>query len=164
MELKIKKSMKAFWSTKDWSQKPTSFLLDQFSLEAGYPTDAPPCSIFQQTEGDGRKLKKVQELAQYFREQCRHLCTKTKYIYIYIYIITTNESLRSVNYEGKKRKGKKKNCSLYKSETNLFQMFCGLMWYLGKCWGKLPHSLELFLAIGLISTLRGTMLFLSTKK
>ena len=29
----------------------------------------------------------------------------------------------------RKRKGKKKNCSLYKSETNLYKMWCGLsMW------------------------------------
>ena len=36
------------------------------------------------------------------------------------------DPLRLINFEVKKRKGKKKNCSLYKSETNLFQMLRGL--------------------------------------
>ena len=42
-----------------------------------------------------------------------------------------------INYDkAKKRKEKKKNCSLYRSGTNLYQMWCGLMWYLGQCWEK----------------------------
>ena len=36
---------------------------------------------FPGSEGDSRKLKKVQELVQHFCEQCRHhyVATKTKY-------------------------------------------------------------------------------------
>ena len=38
MDLIIKRSMKAFWNTKDLSQKPaTSFVLEHFLLETGYP-------------------------------------------------------------------------------------------------------------------------------
>ena len=44
-------------------------------------------------------------------EQCRHYVPKGNKI------ISTDESLRSINYEAKKRKGKNKICSLYKSET-----------------------------------------------
>ena len=46
MGLIIKKSMKAFWNTKDWSQNPaTSFVLEQFLQQTGYrPTDAPLCA------------------------------------------------------------------------------------------------------------------------
>ena len=33
----INRSMKAFWSTKDWSQKPTSFVLEEFLLETSFP-------------------------------------------------------------------------------------------------------------------------------
>ena len=37
----------------------------------------------------------------------------------------------------KKGKGKKnKNCSLYKSETNFYKMWCGLKWCVGRCWEK----------------------------
>ena len=49
MDLIIKRTMKAFWNTKDWSQKLTSFVLEQFLLETSYPTDGPLCSIFQKT-------------------------------------------------------------------------------------------------------------------
>ena len=36
---------------------------------------------FPGSEGDSRKLKKVQELVQHFCEQCRHYCVanKTRY-------------------------------------------------------------------------------------
>ena len=50
MELIIKRNMKTFWNTKDWSQKPNSFVLEQFLLETSYPTDGPLCSIFQKTK------------------------------------------------------------------------------------------------------------------
>ena len=46
----IKRTMNAFWNVKDWSQKPTSFVLEQFLLETSYPTDGPLCSIFQKTK------------------------------------------------------------------------------------------------------------------
>ena len=50
MELIIKKSMKVFWNTKDWSQKPTSFVLQQFLLESisetSYPNDATLNAVF----------------------------------------------------------------------------------------------------------------------
>ena len=50
-----------------------------------------------------------------------------------------------INYddEAKKRKGKTKNSSLYKSETNLQETWCVgqcLMWCVGQCWEKC-HSL-----------------------
>ena len=49
-----------------------------------------------------------------------------------------DESVRSTNYEAKKRKGKKENYSLDKSETNLYKMKCGLMWKTHKA---ILHSL-----------------------
>ena len=53
-----------------------------------------------------------------------------------IKLISIDESLRSINYEAKKRKGKNRNCSLYKSETDLYKMWCGLMWCVRQCWEK----------------------------
>ena len=41
MGLIIKRSMKTFWNTKYWSQKPISFILEQFLVDTGYPTGAP---------------------------------------------------------------------------------------------------------------------------
>ena len=43
------------------------------------------------------------------------------------------DPLRLINFEVKKRKGKKRNTSLYKSEKKIL---CGLMWYVGQCWEK----------------------------
>ena len=34
---------------------------------------------------------------------------------------------RSINYEANKRKGKKKNCSLQKSETNFYKMCMAML-------------------------------------
>ena len=67
---------------------------------------------FPENEIDNRKLK----LVQHFCEQCRHYVPKQ------IQLISIAESSRSINYEAKKRKGKKKNCGLYKSDTNLYKM------------------------------------------
>ena len=36
----------------------------------------------------------------------------------------------------RKRKGKKKNCSLYKSEANRYKIKCGHMLRLWQCWEK----------------------------
>ena len=45
-----------------------------------------------------------------------------------ISVIGLDESLRpAINYEVKKRKGKKENCSLYKSETNLYKIWYDLI-------------------------------------
>ena len=67
---------------------------------------------FPENEGDSRKLKKVQELLQHFQEQCRHYVPKQNITY------SIDESKRSINYEANKRRVKKKNCSLYKSDPN----------------------------------------------
>ena len=72
---------------------------------------------FPENEGGSRKLKKVQELVQHFCEQCRHYVPKQNIIY------------KSID---KKGKGKTKNCSVYKSETNPNKTWFGLMWYLGQ--------------------------------
>ena len=74
-----------------------------------------------ENEGDSRKLKKVQELVQHFQEQCRNYVPKQNITY------SIDESTRTINYEAKKRKEKNKNCSLHKSETNPYKMWCGLM-------------------------------------
>ena len=78
MALIIKRSMKASWNTKDWSKKPTKSCsgLNQFLLKTAYPADAPLYAKFPESEGDSRKLKKVQELVQHFCEQCRHYVPK----------------------------------------------------------------------------------------
>ena len=84
MGLIIKRSMKAFWNTKDWSQNPTSFVLEQFLLETDYPPtdDAPRYMLdFTENERNSRKLKKVQELVQHFWEQCRHYVAKQNKTY-----------------------------------------------------------------------------------
>ena len=45
-----------------------------------------------------------------------------------ISVIGIDESLRpTINYEAKKIKGKKENCSLYKSETNLYKIWYDLI-------------------------------------
>ena len=47
----------------------------------------------------------------------------------------TDESLKLINdYESKKRKGKKKNCSLYEYERNFYKI--GALWPDGQCWEK----------------------------
>ena len=94
-----------------------------------YPTDA-TCSMlnFPENERDSRKLKKIQELVQHFQEQCRYFLPKQNITY------SIDESLRSNNYETKKRREKKKNCGFYISETNLYKMWYGLMQCVGQCW------------------------------
>ena len=90
---------------------------------------------FPENEGDSRKLKKVQELIQHFREQCRMYRNYVKLLQLCkimyrnkISVIGIDESLRpTINYEAKKRKGKKENCSLYKSETNLYKIWYDLI-------------------------------------
>ena len=82
---------------------------------------------FPENEGDSRKLKKVQELVQHFQEQCRHYVSKQNITY------SIDQSTRLINYEAKKRREKKKNCGLYKSETNPYKMWCGLIWCVGQC-------------------------------
>ena len=67
-------------------------------------------------ERDSRKLKKVKELVQHFREQC-NIMYQNK-----LQLVSIDESLRSIDYEAKERKGKRENCSLYKAETNLYKM------------------------------------------
>ena len=74
-----------------------------------------------ENEEDSRKLKKVQELVQHFQEQCTHYVPKQNITY------SIDESTRTINYEAKKRKEKNKNCSLHKSETNPYKMWCGFM-------------------------------------
>ena len=54
-----------------------------------------------------------------------------------ISVIGIDESLRpTINYEAKKRKGKKENCSLYKSETNLYKIGYDLIQCVGQRWEK----------------------------
>ena len=83
---------------------------------------------FPENEGDRRNLNKVQELLQHFCEQCRHYAPKQNIAYSHRWKFEIEIM--------KKRKGKKNNCSLYKSETNLHKMLCGLMWYVGQYWEK----------------------------
>ena len=83
MGLIIKKSIKAFWNTKDCSQNPaTSFIWSSFYnrqvtllLMLHFVLD------FPENEGDSRKLKKVQELFQHFSEQCSHYVSKQNITY-----------------------------------------------------------------------------------
>ena len=73
MGLIIKRNTKAFLTPKDWCQNPTSFVLEQFLLETGFTLLMLHFMLdFQENEGDSRALKKVQELVQHFREQCKH--------------------------------------------------------------------------------------------
>ena len=77
MGLIIKRNTKAFLTTKDWCQNPTSFVLEQFLLETGFTLLMLHFMLdFQENEGDSRALKKVQELVQHFREQCKHYVLK----------------------------------------------------------------------------------------
>ena len=57
---------------------------------------------FPENERDSRKLKKVQELVQHFRKQCRHYVPEQNIT------LSTDEMLRAINYEANKTKGKKK--------------------------------------------------------
>ena len=70
MELIIKRSIKAFWNTEDWPQNPTSF---DFCFGAVLFRDRLPYWLSTQLDipenkGDSKKLEKVQELVQHFRE------------------------------------------------------------------------------------------------
>ena len=77
MGLIIKRNTKAFLTPKDWCQNPTSFVLEQFLLETGFTLLMLHFMLdFQENEGDSRALKKVQELVQHFREQCKHYVLK----------------------------------------------------------------------------------------
>ena len=86
------------WKLTEILKKPTSFVLEQFILQRVYRTvQYWWCSLdFPENEGDSRKLNKVHKLVQRFSEQCKH------------YVPKQNITLRSINYEAKKRKGKKK--------------------------------------------------------
>ena len=116
MGLIIKRSMKAFWNTKDWPQKPISFVSEQFLLETGFTS----------------LMKKVPELVQHFREQCKHYVSKQYITYKHWW------KFAEVNYEEEKRKGKKKNCSSNKSETNFYKIWYGLM-VCRAMLGKMPY-------------------------
>ena len=61
---------------------------------------------FQENERDSRTLKKIHELVHHFCEQCKH------------YV-----KLEEINYNKEKIEGEK----LYKSETNLYKMWCGFI-------------------------------------
>ena len=61
--------MKAFWNTKDWSQKGTSFL-EQFVRHLLLMLQSMLNS--PKNGGDSRKLMKVKEPEQHFGEQCGH--------------------------------------------------------------------------------------------
>ena len=89
--LLIKRSMKADWNTKEAYQLCFGAVYIRVSLPYWW------CSLdFPENEGDSRKLNKVHKLVQRFSEQCKH------------YVPKQNITLRSINYEAKKRKGKKK--------------------------------------------------------
>ena len=57
-------------------KNPTSFVLEQFLLETGYPTDTPHGVRFPENEGDSRKLEKLHKLVKHFCEQCKRYVPK----------------------------------------------------------------------------------------
>ena len=83
---------------------------------------------FPGNERDSRKLKKVLELVQHFREQCTY--------YSSIYQKISNDG-NLINYEEeKKEREKRKNCSLYISETNVYKplmVLINVMWLYVAC-------------------------------